>query len=478
MSKDIKMKKNINNLSRGMKASIAFFIANVITAGIGYITTPFFTRMLSAEEFGYVNKYLSWEKLFGIIAMFCLSYGVFNNGMSDYPDKRNEYSYSMLCLSNIITCIFAIILFSTYSFTKNIIGLNIPLLLLMVSVFLFQPAYRFWTVRQRFEYKYKLTVLWTIICAFLSPVVALLCIKFIDGNKAYSRIFGAELCLVAIYICFFIYLGNTARWKCNKEFWKPAIKFNLPLIPHYLSTYILSSSDKIMISNICGDTATAYYSIAYSVASVGTIVWSAANASLVPFTYEKCKTKEYKIISDVVMPILVLYGVVCLLVILLAPEIVFFLGSDEYSESIYAIPPVIGGIFFQVQYYMYANVLYYYKKPRYVMFASVTAMLLNIILNIIFIEKYGYIAAGYTTLLCYLLQAFIDYLAMRKVVGQSVYNMRFVILFSVLVIGISLISGVFYKYQILRFALLTITLVLSFIFRKRIVSIIKLIKQK
>ena len=81
-------------MPQGVKASIAFFIASLITKGIGYITTPLFTRLLSAEEFGQVSVYLTWMQVFGIVAMFCLSYGVFNNGMVDFSEQRDEYSFS------------------------------------------------------------------------------------------------------------------------------------------------------------------------------------------------------------------------------------------------------------------------------------------------------------------------------------------------------------------------------------------------
>ena len=50
--------------------------------------------------------------------------------------------------------------------------------------------------------------------------------------------------------------------------------------------YLLSSSDRIMISNLVNDSATAYYTVAYSVASIALIIWNAVNSSLVPFTYE------------------------------------------------------------------------------------------------------------------------------------------------------------------------------------------------
>lgn len=461
----------------GVKASIAFFIASVITSGISYIVTPIYTRLLSPDEYGQVSVYMTWMQIFGIVAMFCLSYGVFNNGMIDHPDKRDEFSFSMLILSNIITLAFSAILLGLYPLIKELLNIELPYLILMCVLFFVQPAYNFWTARQRYELKYKKVVIFSIMAAVLSPLVAILCIIFAPNNKLFARIFGAEITLIIIYIAFYVYLAVKSKGKVNVKYWKFAILFNLPLIPHYLSTYMLSNSDKLMISYLVGDTATAYYSIAYSVAAIALIVWSAVNSSLIPYTYEKCKVKDYNAIAKITIPILMIFAVISVMVIMMAPEVVAVLGTQDYQEAIYAIPPIVGGVFFQVQYYIYANIVYYYKKPKYVMIGSVVAMLLNIILNYFCIKQFGYIAAGYTTLGCYFIQATIDFIAMRKVVGQNVYNMKLIGLFSIIVICISLVSNFIYDFIFVRYGIILVFILLAIVFRKRIIGFFKQLRE-
>ena len=467
----ILMLKKLKKLPQGAKASIAFLFSNVVTSGIAYITIPFYTRILTTEEYGQVNVVLTWTHIFGIIAMFCLSFGVFNNGMIDYPDKRDSYSFSMLVLSNLFTILFAVILFAVYPFVGKVIGLNYTLLTLMIATFLLKPAYNFWTARQRYEYKYKYVVLWTILNAVLSPAVAILiCLMHEPGDRLYSRLFGAESVPLVMAACFYIYLGRNSRFSVDRNFWKSAILFNLPLIPHYLSYYILNSSDKIMISQLVGDSETAYYSVAYSAAAVVSIVWSAVNGSLIPYTYEKCSIKDYKSISNVTLPILTLFAVICIFAIVLAPEVVAVMATNAYTDAIYVIPPIVAGTFFQVQYFIYANIVYYFKKPKYVMYASVTAAIANIILNYFFIQEFGYKAAGYTTLICYMTQAVLDYFAMRYVVKEKVYNMKFISFLSVAVVLISLLSLLLYSYPFIRYGFAFLIVVILFYRRKFIVQ--------
>ncbi len=471
--------KRIKEMPRGVKASVSYFIASMITTGIAYITTPVFTRLLSPEEFGQTSTYFAWIHVLGIIAMFCLSYGVFNNGMVDYPDKRDEYTHSMLSLSNIITILFSIILFAIFPLVRDVLGMDYPLAILMCILFVFQPAYNLWYTKQRYEYKYKSVMIWAIVTAVLPTVVALICILLKpEGDRLYARIFGATVVQIIIYIGFYIYVAHKSHYRVNTSFWKSAVIFNLPLIPHYLSTYILSSSDKLMITNLIGNEQTAFYSVAHSVAAVSIIVWSAMNSSLIPYTYEKCKTKDYSSINKITLPLLTIFAGVCIIVCMFAPEVVKIMSTDEYMEAIYVIPPLIGGLFFQVQYYIYANILYYYKKPKFVMLGSITAMIFNLVLNYFFISYFGYLAAGYTTIFCYMIQAIIDYLGMKKVVKQQIYNMKYILFLSILVVAIALASNLIYGNAILRYIIVFVGLIIAFLFRSKIKTVLFMVRKK
>ena len=455
----------------GVKASLGLFAANLITKGIAYLVTPIFTRLLSPEEFGRVSLFTTWMTIFGFVAMFCLSAGVFNNGMSDYPDDRDSYSFSMLVLSNAITIIFSAILLTIYPLVKTFLKIDFGLIILMCAVFLFQPAYNFWYTRQRYEYKYKGVLIATSISALLSQGVAIIVVLFGKGNKDYLKIIGSEIPLLLFYLFFYFLLTRKAKGKIKFSYWKAAIIFNLPLIPHYLSTYLLSSADKIMISNLVGDDKTAFYTVAHSIAAIALIVWSAINGSFLPFVYEKCKKQDFDSLKKVATPLVSFFGVVCISIVLFAPEVIRLMATSQYYEAIYVIPPIIGGVFFQVQYYLYANVVFYYKKPVFVMIGSVFSFVINIVLNYFCITRWGYIAAGYTTIVSYGIQAIIDFAAMRLIAKRSIYDMKIILMLSIAIIVIVVLINFIYDFWIIRYSILTIVLALCVVFRKRIFAI-------
>ena len=466
------------NLSQGVKASAALFVASLVTKGIAYLTTPIFTRLLTADQYGQFNVFMTWQNVLGILAMFCLMNGVFNNGMVDYPKERDNYSLSMLGMSNLITVIFGAIFLIVYPFIKHLIGLPDSFIILMFALFIFQPAYNFWAARQRYELKWKALMVWSIVLAILSPLIAILCIRFLPVDRLNSRVFGAQVPMIVIYAGFYVYLWINNKGKIDTRFWKGAFLFNLPLIPHYLSNMLMTSCDTLMIARLVNYSSTAYYGVAFSISSILVVLWESVNASLIPYTYEKCKVNDFSSISRVTMPLLWLFAVACFLLVLMGPEVVRIMATHDYMEAIYVIPPIIAGVFFQVQYYIYGNVVFYYKKPVFVMIGSVSATIINIILNYIFIPRFGYIAAAWTTLFAYIIQTLIDFFAMRFVVGRSLYDVKQILALSATIIIGSIVCVLIYDYIFLRYSLLVITSIMLFINRNRIMRLIKFDKLK
>lgn len=91
------------NLSAPVKASIWFTICNVVQKGIALISTPIFTRIMTTQQYGVYTIYQSWYQVLTIFATLNLSAGVFNNGLTKYPDKKNRLVSSLQGLSTTVT---------------------------------------------------------------------------------------------------------------------------------------------------------------------------------------------------------------------------------------------------------------------------------------------------------------------------------------------------------------------------------------
>ena len=368
-------------------------MTQLIQKGLQLITAPIYTRLLTPDEYGQVSLFFSWYEIMVIFTGLCLSKGVFNNGMMEFKEERDKYSFSMYSLTFCSATIIGTIVILCCKFIYNFMKLPMNLICYMFLLLMFEAALSLWTVRQRFEYKWKLTTTVSLSLAILAPTVGIISVIQLPKYHVYGRILGERTVFLIFYLVFVVHHAVKAKFKISTQFWKYALKFNLPLIPHYLSLHILNHMDRIMIASIIDEASAGIYSVAYSGAAVIKMFWQSINASLIPWTYEKCEKKDYKRINDVTVVLVFTYAMLCIIFMFLAPEIMKILAPSSYHEGIYIIPSVVAGVYFSALYYIFANVVYYYKKPKYVMVGSVVSAIVNIGLNAIFIPIFGYLAA-------------------------------------------------------------------------------------
>lgn len=477
------IKKSISkwhSLSDVAKASIAFVISSFLLKGISFITTPIFTRLINTNEYGIVTEYNAWQSILEVFALLGLtSAGVFNVGLNDYKERRSQYMSSTLTICNLVTCVvFIIIMLLKIPFGTNFI-LPTNLIVVMFLYFMFHPAQIFWITRQRYEYKYKLAVLLTIVSTLMTQGVSVICVmtaktQDLAGVKIWSGVLAGFVICIPLYI--YIYANGKSFY--DKQMWKQVLKFAIPLLPHYLAQHLMSSSDRIMLANMTSKSAAGIYAVVLNISVIASIVWNSINASIVPFTFEHMNKKDYKSINNMIIPIIAGFAGVCIMVTMAAPEIMAILAPDDYHSGLYSVPPVVATAFLSALYNIYANIEFYHKKSSYIASATVVSAVVNIGLNALLIPMFGFVGAAYTTLISNIVLIIIHYYGYRKSQETRVYNDKLVFIIAILCILSCEVMNLLYLNTIVRYIALAIMLVLAFINRKKIFSIIKSIKRK
>lgn len=442
------------NISAPVKAAVWFTICNVVQKSISFLTTPIFTRLLTTEQYGEYTTYSSWYQIISIFATLNLYYGVYNNGMTKFYDDRKRFTASMQGLCTIITCcVFALyILF--HDFWNDVMGMSTLYTCTMFIELMFIPAYYFWSSSERYDYKYKTLIIVSLLIAVGSPILSIIAVVNTE-YKAEARILSLASVQIIIGVWFYIYNFVQGKQLINKRYWKYALKFNLPLIPHYLSSVILGQSDRIMISNILGKSEAALYAVAYNVALVMNIVINAINNSFTPYMYKCMKSQNYYGIRNSSKFLVIFIGIISLISITLGPEIISVIAAPAYRDAKWAIPPIAASVFFMFLYPLFSNIEFYFDKTLYIMIASCLGAILNLVLNHLLILPYGYYAAGYTTLLCYIVYSFAhyfcaSYLCRKNQISRKIFDIKLIFVMSLTVIIAMFLLLLLYPYPIIR----------------------------
>ena len=471
------------SLSRQAKAALWFVMCSFLQKGISFVTVPIFTRLLSTEEYGVYSLYLSWLQVLTIFTSLYLYNGVLDNAMAKFKDDRDAFISSMQGICTVIFCTVAIVTAFFYPLVKRIIGLEPIVMLLMFIEMFFTPATNFWMGRQRFEYRYKKLVAITLLKSLMNPILGIVAVS-LSVHKDLARISSVVVVEAAIGGILMLYQYYKGRHFYVKKYWSYGIKLAVPMLPHYLSGMILNQGDRIMINTMVGTAEVALYGVAYSIGMLVQLFVTAINSAITPWLYDRMEKHRVDEIKTVSTLLLLFIAGIAIALMLIAPEGILIFGSTKYAEAVYVIPPVAASVFFIFMYSLLSFPQFYYGKTKFLMVASLGAALLNIVLNYIFIKLFGYVAAGYTTLVCYIVYSIGHYLVSLRIIrnelndrSANIINTNIVLLISVLLILATIVVNFLVKLTAVRYAILTMLLGIIFVKRKVIIDSFRNFKQ-
>lgn len=439
---------------------------------------PIYTRLMSAEDYGQYSVYLSWYEIVSIFATLNMWNYLINNGLIKFKKDRANFISALQGLSIVIT-IFWIILYIPFAKRwENFTDLTKPIMILMFVELLFRPSYEYYSATKRFDFDVSNIVVLTVLITIFTPIIGIPLI-IIFKEKGIAAIIAKTIVPTVVYMGVFVYLLKSSHKLFNIRYWIYALKFSLPLIPHFLSMIVLQQSDRIMIEKMCGESDAAIYSISYQVATTIQMVNAAILSSYVPYTYKALKSKKYSLITNTASSFILIIGIINIIAILMAPEIISILAPREYLKAIYIIPPVAISNLFVFLFNLFANIEYYWGETKYVMIASLFSALCNIILNYIFINRFGFIAAGYTTLFCYILFSICHYIFMKKVCARymdkiSIYNIKKISIMAFCFTLLALMANIIYNFAAIRYMVIFVILILLYLNKDYVLMHIKI----
>lgn len=468
-------------LSLPVKASIWYTFSNVLVKGISLLSTPIFTRVMSPSEYGEFTLFQSWYSIIIIFTSLNIFMSGYIKGLLLYRKQTDQYTSASMFQVITITIIFGVAYSCAPQFWVKLLGLTNDLLILMLFELITMPAYSFWMAKARFEYKYKKVVLASIFMSITSIILGVVMV-IISRDKVQARVISDVVAKSMISIPLLILILWKGKDFFNWHYWKYNFKFNIPLVPHYLSNFALTQSDRVMIAKIISTTAAAQYSIAYTISMMMVLVVTAINDAITPYIYKSIDKKQINNITKITTPIFYLIAFFSIITMIFAPEIITIFAGKKYASAIYIVPPIAASVFFIFLYSMFSTIEYFYQKTARIAIATIIAAILNIGLNLLFIGKYGYYAAGYTTLISYIVLSLTHYSFYKVILKYNfdrnvqIYSLKDILITSSLVLIFMLIMLIAYRSIILRYFIIAVLTIFSVFKRKWIVQTIKNIK--
>lgn len=446
-------KKKKSEKSTVVRSAAWYTFSNLVVKGLGFITIPVFTRLLTQEEFGVYNNYLSWLSVMTIVVTLSLESTTIS-AKKDFKNDLGDYVLSMMMLSMTSASLWLLLSNIFSNQFENIFMLKHEYVESIFLYLLFFPVVTLFQTWERYTYKYHVSVAVSMLLAagiaFLSVALTLICPVRVDGTVA-GRIIPAMI----IGACIVVWM---LRSKCRPhiKYWRYALPIAWPYIPHLLAMTLLSSMNKMFVTRYCGADVNALFSLANSCGMLVSILVTSLNNAFSPWLGDKLTQNKIGEIKSFSRPYIALFCGGAILFPMVAPEALLILGGTDYLAAAPIIPPISMCCVLQFAYCMYVNIEQYEKKTKGMAIASLSAALINAILDMILIPHFGYYAAAYASVIAYAWLLIAHMYLVNKIGFFSAYDNKFIVFCVFVTCAIMAASSLLYSMNYLRWALFII----------------------
>mgnify|MGYP004629942983 FL=1 len=450
-------------------------IGKICTQLITFLLLPVYTAVLSNEEYGVVDLLNTLTSLLLPIVTLQIEQGIFRYLIDCRENNEKQIKLiTTIIRFMIIQSIACIVIF------------------LCVSPFIHN------------EYKYFLMA--NLLMGIFSSLLLQIC-RGLGDNATYaigSFITGAfTVVLNVIFIVAFRWgaygmLGATAisNFICavyiflkrkiykyikpkqfDKTILKEIIKYSVPLIPNMISWWIVSASDRTIISAVIGIAQNGIYSAANKFSGVFTTLYSVFNLTWTESASININSEDRdEFFSKILDFVIRFFGCLCLGTIAVMPFVFNILINEKFAEAYYQIPILILGSVFNILVSFVGSIYVAKKLTKEIAKTSIISAVINIFVNIVLIKSIGLYAASISTVIAYALMFIYRWIDVKKYVK---FNVNKILMFALTIMYGITIFTYYLKNTMISVVVLVIVVVFAIITNLNSVSYLKqIVKDK
>lgn len=413
--------------NNAMKAGIGYTVGNFLVKGINFIVLPFFSRIMTTDEFGVYNVFLSYDAVLSVLLGMALHTSV---KKAHYKFRDTDAYVSSVSLVYILNaCCFLIIALMGGERLAATMGLSSAVVLLLIPFGFGGAIIQLYNERISLDYSYRKYLI-VALCSSLGNVLLSIVLMFTAfySRRDMGRILGTAgtSFLIAAAILIGMYRKALPRW--NRQYWKFGILYSLPIIPHGISQVLLAHCDRIMISRMVSRSAAGIYSLAGNLKLALTVFSTSIAVSWSTWFFAQMDQGEYGRIQKNAGLLARMFLIMTIGLMAVSPEMILLIGGPAYLEGKYVAVPMIMDAFILFLYNLIIPGEYYYEKTGFIMAGTMAAAVINLVTNYIFIGLFGFAAAAYTTLFSYICYLILHCLIAGRLVHFDVLEKKWILL--------------------------------------------------
>lgn len=396
---------------------------------MGVVTTPLITRMVAPDVYGQYslfNTYSSLAMSFGVLGLD-QAIGRYFFSSKDSTYKKGLFQFSTgISLVVSTACVFLIVsILQVLGVLENVETLY--LLCFCISIPL-AIVYRMTMILIRLEYKTTLYSMLNVIVKIAYVVFFMIYLLLVKVQPLYALILAI---LSADIVCFIIALLS------EKEFFRPSasaihsvqsvapykeiIRYALPLIISTGVMHIFQATDRLCIDYFGTAADVGIYASAQSIIGVFSIIQTSFCTLFFPkavehFEKDRDDKSFFVKMNAYITVVMFTFGVG----VLLFKDVIILVLGEKYRSSAAILPFLLfNPIMYTISETTVQGISFFKKTGKQVYIVSICAVV-NLVLNIVLINRIGYVGAAVSTGITYVI-----FFTLRTVISNRYYPVKF-----------------------------------------------------
>ena len=188
----------------------------------------------------------------------------------------------------------------------------------------------------------------------------------------------------------------------NRNTVHEVLKYSIPLIPNQISGWVLTASDRTLVSFFLGVASNGLYAIAYKFSGLVATFYGFFNMAwveTVSLHFDENDRDEY--LSKTIQAVLGLFASGCLGIIAIMPFAFPIMINTKFGEAYYQIPILLVAVVFQILVGLLSAIYLAEKKSMVIAKTTILGAGINFVVDLALISQIGIYAASLSTLISY-----------------------------------------------------------------------------
>jgi len=415
-----------NHISKFTIDTSITFITRIIQLALGIGTSVIIARVLGPQGKGIYSLAILLPSLLVLLGNFGIGQAsVFYVGKKKYSPSEVFANNIVLSFLLSIVCFLiglVVILFFRSSLFPGVanVYLFLALFLIPFQFFLNFVNYILLGLQRIKEFNF-ISIFQSFIFLILLSIF-LLILKF--GVKA-TIIFNILSCFLGTIVLFYLVkkiIGNF-HLHLNKFYFKDAFRYGFKVYLGNVIGFLHYRIDIFLINIFLNPIAVGFYSIATALSEKIWLVSLSASTVLFPRVSSETDEKRLNNFTPFVCRnVLLITAIGAILLFILGHWIIILLFSEKFLNSILPFKILLIGAVTISGWRVLANDLYGRGRPELNIYISLISVLLNIVLNILWIPKFGIVGAAWATSISYTFAFVMISIVYSKISGNNIWN--------------------------------------------------------